>query len=63
MDLPLMLGISEQKGSTLNYTTDFQRICRTCLAERVDLQSVFNDRVNEMLISFATIQVGYTRII
>lgn len=46
----------------LNYVqfdniNSFDRICRTCLTERGELRSLFNERIIEMLMSFTSVQV------
>lgn len=63
MDTQLMLAVNSD-NCNLDYVNtgnsySFDRICRACLTERGELRSLFEDRLNEMLMSFAAVQVSF----
>lgn len=37
----------------------FAKICRTCLSETADMQSIFEHSINEKIMAFISIEVTY----
>lgn len=42
-------------------TAELNKICRTCLSDNIDLQSLFHDTVSDMIMACSEVQVKFIK--